>query len=186
MTYQLITAIDKRDVKEIINTLSQSNCIDAKIHNNDLDIAMDMAIENNIDNKELYDFIIKKKGLFNAYFFRNSIKKNNNNVKYIENNLGLIKSIIENGFYVIGDKIDKDGEEDERNRERKHITTPLIFFIKKKLNGVVKILLENKASIEEMDENGNTPIFQTIESENYEIFDLLLHTYPVDITKKKK
>ncbi|KAG4090289.1 ankyrin [Neocallimastix lanati (nom. inval.)] len=67
-----------------------------------------------------------------------------------------------------------------------YINNPLMFFIGKKMNGIVKVLLENKASLEEVDDNGNTPLFQAIKKKNYEIFDLLIHQYPIDITKRNK
>jgi len=166
---KLLECIDHKNYKEIINIFYQSGIDDINKLYSDKRTVMDILLDKKIDNKEVFDFIIKHKGFINNYYL------NSNRCELIESNIGLIRSIIENGFYI-----------KKFNKEIIHINTPLIFFIEKKLNGMVKVLLRNKAYIEETDENGETPLFQTIKSENYEIFELLLHQYQADITKINK
>jgi len=158
-------AIKKRNYKEILTILKQY-CIHP-LYNEDFII--DMLIYHKVNNKKIFDYIIKNKGCIKKRYF------NKKRIKPIVENIGLVKSIIKNGFYT---KISR--------KKVKYIETPLLFFIEYNLTEMVKVLLSNNALPEETDEFGNTPIFQAIKNKNFEIFQLLINQYHVDYTKKNK
>ena len=159
------TAIMKKNYTKIIRILKQY-CVHP-LYNEDFII--DMLIHQRVNNKKLFDYIIKNKWCIKKRYFDN---KHN---KPILENRGLIEAIVKNGFYT---KI-------SRNKV-KYIGSPLLYFIEYNLNDMVKVLLSNNVSPEKTDKFGNTPLFQAIKSKNFEIFKLLIYEYHVDYTKKNK
>jgi len=164
----LIHATEQKNYEKVVHILNQPNINVNQLYNGKT--IMSFMIENNIDNELIYNLLFKKK----AYF--SDTKFNKRKSKLIISNSGLIKSIIKNGFYV----------KDQTNLVSL-IKSPLIYFIKYTKNKIAKTLLENNASIEEVDEKtGFTPIFQAIKSKNYEMFNILINKYNPDITKMDK
>ncbi|KAG4107372.1 ankyrin [Neocallimastix lanati (nom. inval.)] len=127
---------------------------------------MSYLIDNKINFKEGFDLLFEK----GAYIEPNYIN-DNKCIELIETNIGLIKSIVQNGFYT------------KQHNNVIQVKTPVIFFIKSSKNTMIEKLLENKASVEEKDEDGNTPIFHSIRSNNIKAF-LTLLKYDADTTKR--
>jgi len=160
----IINALKQNNVEKAIQILDQPNVNINQLYNGKT--IMSFMIENNIDNELIYNILFKKKAYISDVYF------NKHNYKLILNNSGLINSI-RNGFYV-----------KEQSNFVGLIKSPLIYFIKNTRNKITEKLLENNASIEEIDDKtGFTPLFQAINSKNYEIFSILINKYNPDITK---
>eukprot|EP00833_Pecoramyces_ruminatium_P006470 jgi/Orpsp1_1/1180502/evm.model.c7180000073673.1 len=166
---KLITAIKQKNVELIKNILNDKEFDVNKLYN-EMPI-MSILIENKIDDEEVYNILFNK-GAFIEHKYLKSLK--NGSSLLVENNIGLIKSIIRNGFYT------------KKKNSFVHINTPLKYFIKNYSNPLVEKLLENNASIEESDENGLTPIYHTIKTNNLKLFNLLIDKYHPDIDRNNK
>eukprot|EP00833_Pecoramyces_ruminatium_P010421 jgi/Orpsp1_1/1184453/evm.model.c7180000089590.1 len=114
-------------------------------------------IENNIDNEEIFQLLMKNKAYIRWKQFKKYLNKIINNSYYM-------KFITLNGFYIY--------KEDKLQL----ITTPLIFSIQNNLINFFKhILMINKNNnINEKDENQKPCLFYSMESKNNEYFQLLL------------
>ena len=132
---------------------------------------MSIFIENFVDDEGIYNMLFNKGAFIDMKYLRNGKNKSSS---FIVKNKGLIKSIIRNGFYIV------------RKNKLVLINTPLIYFIKNYNNDLVEKLLEDGASIEETDENGMTPIFYTINTNNRKIFKLIIEKYKPNVNKKNK
>eukprot|EP00833_Pecoramyces_ruminatium_P016644 jgi/Orpsp1_1/1190676/evm.model.d7180000080485.1 len=134
---------------------------------------MSHLIDNIVDDEEIFNLLFKKSAYISySYIINNGSDK----ILLIEKNLGLIKSIAKHGFYT-----NRNGGSDIF-----YINTPVIYFINATKNNVVQLLLDNGASVDEKDENGLTPIFYTIKSNNSKLFKLLLNNYHANVTLKNK
>jgi len=138
---------------------------------------MKILINHHVDDEEIFNILFKRGGYLDYDYISPSLYSN----KYsslIENNTGLLKSIIHNGLIYMN--------VNDKNNQIVQINTPLIYFIKIGKIQIVEKLLENGASIEETDEEGMTPIFYSIKYFRKDLFILLLNKYRPDITKKNK
>jgi len=131
---------------------------------------MNNLIERIIDDEEIFDILFKQR----AYIDEAYIKKYGKNelakdpVFLIERNIGLIKSIIKNGFYM------KD-----KNNEVKYISTPVVYFTRNMKNHLVELLLKNGASVDEKSDNQleYSAFFYSIVSKNFSLFKTMLYQY---------
>ena len=149
-------------------------------------------IENGIDDEEIYNLAFLKGGYINyellindnskeklsfmkdGYINYELINDSRQKILLIEKNIGLIKSMVKNGFYY------KNNETDNII----HIRNPVIFFTKNSNFGMVQALLDNKASVNEKDENGLTPLFYAIKDNNIDFFNILLYRYSPNLKIK--
>eukprot|EP00833_Pecoramyces_ruminatium_P000023 jgi/Orpsp1_1/1174055/evm.model.c7180000048758.1 len=179
---------DRKEIEDenvlLINSLKEKNFDTLKRILSDINEKIDInklydgktiistLIENIVNDEELFNNLFDKGAYIESEYLRNNKTESS---KLIEKNKGLIKSIIKNGFYI-------------KNLEEKivHIATPVIYFIRGTKNGFVEILLDNGASIEETDEDGTTPMIQTVKIGNTKLFKLLLNKYHPDIHKKNQ
>ncbi|ORX71730.1 ankyrin [Anaeromyces robustus] len=126
-------------------------------------------IDHKIDNQEIFDLLFEKGGYIESKYIND-----NKAIKLVESNKGLIKSIIKNGIIINkGDSII-------------HIKTPLIHCVKGSKNTLAEKLLENNIYVDESDEEGMTPLFHSIRSNNSKLFKILLYKFNADNTKKNK
>jgi len=137
-------SLKQRDYSKLKNILKENENIDINKYYNGRTI-MSTIINNNVNDEELFDLIIKRNGYIENVYILNTKPRLN---LLIEKNTGLIKSIIRHGLIV-----------KKSNSSVKTIKTPLIQFIKSGHTGIVKKLLENNANVNETDEKGFTPIF---------------------------
>ncbi|KAL6633069.1 ankyrin repeat-containing domain protein, partial [Neocallimastix sp. 'constans'] len=167
----LILAIKKKKIEYIQIILKYSSLDINKLYNGKS--IMSILIDNVIENEEIFNILFKKGGYIDFTYIMNTRPKLN---ALIEKNSGLIKSIIQNGL------ITKKG----RNSSIIVNKSPLSFFIKAGKNKLVEKFLENGASVEEIDEEGFTPIFHTIKGVRLNLFNILLNKYHANITRKNK
>eukprot|EP00833_Pecoramyces_ruminatium_P011642 jgi/Orpsp1_1/1185674/evm.model.c7180000094812.1 len=167
----LLNLIKQKKISALKNILNNNNKIDINKPFNDNKTIMSIFIDNIIDNEEIYNILFKKGAFIDNQYILN---KSNGLYNLIEKNQGLIKSIIQNGL------ITKNNE----NNQLKVIKSPLIYFIKSGQGNLAEKFLENGAPVEEVDENGLTPIFHSIKSCRINVFNLLLNKYNADINKK--
>jgi len=130
---------------------------------------LSLMIEQKIDNQEAFNLLFEK-----GSFLESQYINSNKLIKLIETNKGLLKSMAQNGFNV------------KRKNIVIHIDKPVIYFIKASKNTLVDKLLQNGASVEKTDEDGLTPIFHCVRSNNTKAFFSLINNYKADITKRSK
>ncbi|OUM70294.1 hypothetical protein PIROE2DRAFT_56956 [Piromyces sp. E2] len=129
---------------------------------------MSNLIDRIIDDEETYNILFKQRAFIDQQYIRKYERDEiaTEPIFLIERNIGLIKSIIKNGFYT-----------KNKNGEVVHISTPVIYFIKNTKTHLVEILLENGASVEERDEIEYSPLFNTITTKNFSLFKTILYKY---------
>ncbi|ORX50363.1 ankyrin [Piromyces finnis] len=130
---------------------------------------MNYMIDNIIDNEYAFDLLLKRGAYIDSKYIND-----NKLIKLFEKNKGLIKAVINNGFII------------KNKTSTVKINYPLIHLIKGSKNNLVENFLKYGASVEETDEDGFTPIFHTVRSNNSKIFFLLLDKYNADINKTTK
>ncbi|KAG4100046.1 ankyrin [Neocallimastix lanati (nom. inval.)] len=137
---------------------------------------MSHLIDDKVDNEELFNLLFSKGAYINPIYLNDVPKK----YFLIQQNKGLMKSIIRNGLII--------GTPNNRNDEIAYtrVSTPVMYFIKHGKISVAKGLLENNANANEVDEEGFTPLFQAIKSNHSNIFSLLLNKFNADVTHKNK
>jgi len=163
-------AIKDRNYERIKEIIKESSIdVNKSYHGQTI---MDILINEHVDNEELYNLLFKMGAYIDYEYIQNSNKKR----FLIKDNNGLHRSFIRNGI------IYKRGNSNTIEK----VKTPLLFFIKTSQSAIVESLLKNGASVEEEGEDGFTPIFASIKSNQSNTFDLLLNKYHADITKTNK
>jgi len=169
MEKEFKSALTQKNIKMLKNILNNEEFDVNKTYNKKT--VMNYLIENKIDNEEIYNIMFKRKTWIDSKYISNN---KDSCPSLIENNIGLIKSIVKNGFYI------------KNINEFIHVKTPVIHFIKNCKYGIVEKLLENGASINEMDEDGFTPLIHLMKTSNTIVFKLLLDKYHPNVNQKNK
>jgi len=169
MEKEFKSALTQKNIKMLKNILNNEEFDVNKTYNKKT--VMNYLIENKIDNEEIYNIMFKRKTWIDSKYTGNN---KDSCPSLIENNIGLIKSIVKNGFYI------------KNINEFIHVKTPVIHFIKNCKYGIVEKLLENGASINEMDEDGFTPLIHLMKTSNTIVFKLLLDKYHPNVNQKNK
>jgi len=169
MEKEFKSALTQKNIKMLKNILNNEEFDVNKTYNKKT--VMNYLIENKIDNEEIYNIMFKRKTWIDSKYTGNN---KDSCPSLIENNIGLIKSIVKNGFYI------------KNINEFIHVKTPVIHFIKNCKYGIAEKLLENGASINEMDEDGFTPLIHLMKTSNTIVFKLLLDKYHPNVNQKNK
>ena len=155
----LIFSIKNKKYKSAEYLIDNCNDINYNMQSPEKKSIIDFFIDNKTQNRyNLLEKMINHGEYIDIKYFNKSL------VDLIISNTDLIKYFIHNGIPI----------KDDKENRKYIIPNPLIFSVRQNNYPFVKVLLENKVSINEIDSDHKTALIYAIDNNNKSIADLLL------------